>query len=78
MDQLRAQEQDIAQLAAQHPATPENQFAIVAQGDEVLDWREMQVFCAGGHVRLLPGSDHAISDFDEHIDAVFGFLNLIR
>jgi predicted esterase YcpF (UPF0227 family) len=27
-------------------------------------------------VRLLPGSDHAISDFDEHIDSMLGFLNL--
>ncbi len=78
VDQLRAQERDIARLGALHPATPERQFAIVARGDEVLDWREMQTFCDGGQVRLLPGSDHAISDFDEHIDAVFGFLNLIR
>ncbi|MGI9215450.1 MAG: YqiA/YcfP family alpha/beta fold hydrolase, partial [Hydrogenophaga sp.] len=36
VDQLLAQEQDIARLAAQQPATPERQFAIVAQGDEVL------------------------------------------
>ena len=78
VDQLREQEQDITRLAALHPATAERQFAIVAQGDEVLDWREMQTFCAGGQIRLLPGSDHAISDFDEHIDAVFSFLDLIR
>ena len=76
VDQLRAQEQDIARLATQHPATPASQFAIVAQGDEVLDWREMQAFCAGGQIRLLPGSDHAISDFDDHIDEVFRFLDL--
>ncbi|MFM6985973.1 MAG: YqiA/YcfP family alpha/beta fold hydrolase [Hydrogenophaga sp.] len=76
VDQLREQEQDIARLAAQHPVTAQRQFAIVAQGDEVLDWREMQAFCAGGQVRLLPGSDHAISDFDAHIDAVFSFLDL--
>jgi uncharacterized protein len=76
VDQLRAQEQDIVRLAARRPATPENQFAIVAQGDEVLDWREMQTFCDGGQILLLAGSDHAISDFDEHIDAVFGFLDL--
>ncbi len=76
VDQLRAQEQDIARLGALHTATPVDQFAIVAQGDEVLDWREMQAFCAGGQIRLLPGSDHAISDFDAHIDAVFDFLGL--
>lgn len=78
MDELRMQESDIARLAALRPATPERQWAIVAQGDEVLDWREMRAFCAGGAVRLLPGSDHAISDFDDHIDAVFDFLNLRR
>ncbi len=74
VDELRALEADIARLAPSRPATPERQFAIVAQGDEVLDWREMQAFCAGGALRLLPGSDHALSDFDDHIDAVFEFL----
>jgi len=76
VDELRAQEADIQRLAAQHPATAERQFALIAQGDEVLDWREMQAFCAGGSTTLLPGSDHAMSDFDQHIDAVFRFLQL--
>jgi len=48
----------------------------VARGDEVLDWREMLDFCAGGHIRLLDGSDHALSDFEEHLGAVLGFLGL--
>lgn len=76
VDELRAQEADIQRLAALHPATPERQFAIVTQGDEVLDWREMVPFCHGGTTTLLPGGDHAISTFDDHIDAVFDFLNL--
>lgn len=76
VDELRALEKDIANLAERQPTTPERQWAIVAQGDEVLDWREMQAFCAGGAVRLLSGSDHAISDFDQHIDALFAFMNL--
>ncbi|WP_066267286.1 YqiA/YcfP family alpha/beta fold hydrolase [Hydrogenophaga palleronii] len=74
--ELQAQQDDIARLAALHPATPQRQLAVLAKGDEVLDWREMQAFCAGGSVRLLEGSDHALSDFDDHIDAVFGFLGL--
>ena len=78
VDELSALEADIQRLAPQHPATPQRQFAIVAQGDEVLDWREMTAFCAGGALRLLPGSDHAISDFDDHIDAIFEFLDLQR
>jgi hypothetical protein len=77
VDELRALETDIQRLAPQNPATPQRQFAIVAQGDEVLDWREMQAFCTGGALRLLPGSDHAISDFDDHIEAVFKFLRLM-
>jgi predicted esterase YcpF (UPF0227 family) len=76
MDELQQQQDDIARLAPRHPATPERQFAIVAKGDEVLDWREMQAFCAGGTTRLLEGGDHAISDFDAHIGDVFHFLGL--
>lgn len=76
VDELRVQQADIERLAEQRPTTADNLFAIVSKGDEVLDWREMQAFCAGGAVRLLEGSDHAISDFDDHIDAVFQFLTL--
>ena len=74
VDELLALQGDIERLAPEHPTSPGRQFAIVAKGDEVLDWREMQAFCAGGALRLLEGSDHAISDFDDHIDAVFDFL----
>ena len=74
VDQLRAMETEIAERAARQAASPETLFAIVAQGDELLDWREMLAFCAGGQTLLLPGSDHAISDFDQHIDALFEFL----
>ncbi|WP_234265608.1 YqiA/YcfP family alpha/beta fold hydrolase [Hydrogenophaga sp. NFH-34] len=76
VDELRTLETDIQHLAADHATTPASQLAIVAQGDELLDWREMQAFCAGGEIRLLDGSDHALSDFDRHIDAVFDFLHL--
>ena len=76
VDELRLQQADIERLAPMQPATPERVFSIVSKGDEVLDWREMQAFCAGGAIRLLEGSDHAISDFDEHVNAVFQFLNL--
>jgi len=74
VDELHQLQADIARLAPGQATTPERLMAIVAQGDEVLDWREMQAFCAGGAIRLLPGSDHAISDFDDHIGAVLEFL----
>ena len=57
-------------------ADPDRLFAIIARGDELLDWREMAAHCAGGTVLLLDGSDHALSDFSQHIDAVLAFLDL--
>jgi uncharacterized protein len=78
VDELATQQATIQRLAADHPATPDRLFAIVAKGDEVLDWREMVGFCQGGEVRLLPGGDHAISDFDDHMAELFRFLRLTR
>jgi len=55
---------------------PPQVLAIIAQGDEVLDWREMVARYPGVVLRLLPGSDHALSDFDDHLDAVLAHLQL--
>ena len=58
--------------------TPSNEiFAIVAQGDEVLDWREMTAHLAHARIKLLPGSDHALSDVDDHRDDILNFLKLV-
>lgn len=76
VDELRALEQGIAAMAADTTRPRGRQLAIIAQGDELLDWREMQAFCADGEICLLAGSDHALSDFDQHIDTVFRHLNL--
>jgi hypothetical protein len=57
-------------------ARPENYFAIIAKGDEVLDWREMAARYEGAAIKLLEGGDHALSDFDRHIDPLFAFLDL--
>lgn len=55
---------------------PQRGLAIVAQGDEVLDWREMQARYAGAKIRLVPGSDHALSDFDDHLPHLLHHLGL--
>ena len=52
-------------------------YAVIAKGDEVLDWREMTARYAGARIRLLEGGDHALSDFDHQIDDVFAFLDLL-
>ena len=48
-----------------------NTFLIAAKGDEVLDWREMTARYPSAQLKLLEGSDHALSDFDDHIATLF-------
>jgi predicted esterase YcpF (UPF0227 family) len=52
-------------------------LAILAKGDEVLDWREMLARFQGAQVVLLEGGDHALSDFETaHLPTVLRFLGL--
>lgn len=67
VDELRALE--VARISR-----PERYFAVIAKGDEVLDWQEMTGHYAGAAIKLLPGGDHALSDYDQHLDAVLDFL----
>jgi hypothetical protein len=69
VDELRA-------LTAGPLAAPERYFALIAKGDELLDWREMAARYARTHLHLLEGGDHALSDFDAHMGAVLAFLDL--
>ncbi|MBN9410909.1 MAG: alpha/beta fold hydrolase [Burkholderiales bacterium] len=69
VDELRA-------LAHGPLANPARYLAVIAKGDEVLDWREMTTRYAGARIKLLDASDHALSDFDDHIDEIFDFLHL--
>jgi uncharacterized protein len=55
---------------------PDRYFAVIAKGDEVLDWHEMRGRYPGAHVKLLERSDHALSDFDQHLPDVLRFLHL--
>jgi uncharacterized protein len=69
----------VDELRALTPAAitrPGRYFVVVAKGDEVLDWREMVGRYPGAQIRLLEGSDHALSDFDEHLPALLRFLGL--
>ncbi len=53
---------------------PERYLAVIAKGDEVLDWREMNARYAGCRIKLLEGGDHALSDFDVHLPEVLRFV----
>ena len=69
MDELRA-------LQCGPLAHPDRVFAVIAKGDEVLDWREMVGRYPGARIKLLERGDHALSDFDDHIEEVLAFLDL--
>ena len=69
----------VDELRAMSPGSitrPERYFAIIAKGDEVLDWREMTARYPGVNLRLLEGSDHALSDYDAHQPHLLKFLQL--
>ena len=51
----------------------ERYMAVISKGDEVLDWREMTQRYPAGTMRLIEGSDHAISDFEMYADEVLAF-----
>ena len=71
VDQLR----DMTPARLAHPS---RYFAVIATGDEVLDWREMSGRYRGAHLRIVEGSDHALSDFDTHLPHLLHFLGLAR
>ena len=67
---------ELGAMATGPLAAPERYLAVIAKGDEVLDWREMAGRYEGCQIQLLEGSDHAISDFGEHLEATLSFLDL--
>ena len=50
-------------------------MAVIATGDEVLDWHEMVARHDQGRVHLIQGSDHGLSDFEDHLPVIEAFLN---
>lgn len=76
--ELEVLEALIHQQADLQPTLPDRLYALITQGDEVLSWEEMAAACKGGTVHILPGGDHAISDFPRHMDDLFQHLHLVR
>ena len=66
VDQLRGYE--VARITR-----PARYFLVAAQGDEVHDWREMVAHYPGARQRVIPGSDHGLSDFEDWIGEVLAF-----
>ena len=68
---------EVAAIQVGRITRPQRYFLLAATGDELLDWREMRARYAGASLRLVEGSDHALSDFDAHLPALLGFLGLV-
>jgi predicted esterase YcpF (UPF0227 family) len=67
----------VDELHTLNPATllePKRWFALIAKGDELLDWREMQARYGLGRSLLLAGSDHALSDFERWQPELIRFI----
>ena len=68
--------QELRDLTPTEIKLPERYLAVIAKGDELLDWREMELRYRGAQIRLLEGGDHALSDFPAHLPALMAFLGL--
>jgi predicted esterase YcpF (UPF0227 family) len=67
----------VAELAALAPPRlthPSRYYALIAKGDELLDWREMLARYAGCDGEVLEGSDHGLTDFEAHLPGVVRHL----
>lgn len=67
---------ELEALAVPRITRPERYAALIARGDELLDWREMTAHYPGATLRVLEGSDHALSDFNDHLPFLLEFLQL--
>ena len=53
--------------------TPERYLLIVETGDEVLDYRHAVARYAGAEQRVVPGGDHSLQSFPEHLPRILEF-----
>lgn len=70
--------QHVAELAALTPparlTNPSRYYALIAKGDELLDWREMLARYAGCDGEVVEGSDHGLADFEDHLPGLLRHL----
>lgn len=65
--------QQLARIETSAFTRPERYMAIICTGDEVLKWQEMHERYPAGRMKLIDGSDHAISEFAQYADEVLAF-----
>jgi predicted esterase YcpF (UPF0227 family) len=57
-------------------ADPDQVLNMIATGDEVLSWEEMVGRYPSATLHLIEGSDHGISDFEQHFPVIKEYLGL--
>jgi uncharacterized protein len=70
--------QELRGLTLSGLTRPDRYLAVIAKGDELLDWREMRDHYVGAHLHLIEGSDHGLTDFEQHLPVILAFLGLGR
>ncbi len=68
--------QELRAFEVPQVSRPDRCLLIAATGDELLDWREMVQAWPGAQTLVIEGSDHALSDFDRHINRVLSFAGI--
>jgi len=53
--------------------TPRQYLLLVETGDEVLDYRRAVARYAGAEQRVVPGGDHSLKSFEEHLPRIVEF-----
>lgn len=69
LDELGQMERVISVITA-----PERYLLIAATGDELLSWEEMVACHPGTEQLIVQGSDHSLSDFEQHWPRLRAFL----
>ena len=72
----RAYIDELKACAVETVTAPERYFLVAATGDELLDWQEMVRHYPRACHRVINGSDHGLSDFDQYIDEVLAFCGV--
>lgn len=74
-DEINFRAEYIEELRELHTSVtrPERYFLIAATGDTVIDYRKMVAKYAGARQRLIEGSNHELSDFEQYVEEVLAF-----
>jgi predicted esterase YcpF (UPF0227 family) len=68
---------ELRELDTRHLNAAAPELALIAQGDEVLDWREMSERYPNALQIVQEGGDHALSDFEDYLPQIQAFLRLL-